>query len=257
MEINLTDTHTHLYAEEFDTDQENCIKAALQAGVQRFFLPHCDSSSTDRMLQLALKYPLNFFPMMGLHPCSVKENYKFELVHVEEWLSKHSFYAIGEIGIDLYWEQSYKNEQEIVLKKQIELSLEYGLPIVLHSRNSFNIIYSILSLYKNTSLNGIFHCFSGNTEQAKKIVDLGFFLGIGGVVTFKNSGLDEVVRNINLDHLVLETDAPYLAPVPFRGKRNQPAYLKIIAETIAKIKETDLKTVAEITTANSRKIFKI
>ena len=257
MEIYLTDTHTHLYAEEFDADRDICIQAGFDAGVNRLFLPHCDSGSTERMLELTRKYPSNFFPMMGLHPCSVKENYKSELAHVEKWLGQHPFYAIGEIGMDLYWEVRYKDEQELVLKKQIEWSLDHHLPIVLHSRNSFDEIYNILLEYKKTELHGIFHCFSGNTEQAKKIVDLGFYLGIGGVVTFKNSGLDQVVRNINLEHLVLETDAPYLAPIPFRGKRNEARYLKIIAEAIATIKGIDLETVAAVTTVNAQKIFKI
>ncbi len=259
MDLQLTDTHTHLYREDFDLDRDEVIKKSIREGVTRFFLPNCDSGTIDLMMALTEKYPLYCFPMMGLHPCSVNENYKEELNIAEQWLhkQKQKFYAIGEIGIDLYWSTTYKKEQEIAFKKQIEWSLDLSLPIVIHSRNSFNEIYQILRLYSKRDLKGIFHCFSGTVEQAQIIIDLGFYLGIGGVVTFKNSGLDKVVEKIDLEHLVLETDSPYLAPVPHRGKRNESTYLPIIAKKIADIKQVSLHSVAKITTNNSKIIFGI
>lgn len=257
MDIELTDTHTHLYADEFDPDRDEVIKKSMNEGITRFFLPNCDKSTINKMLVLSEKYPSNCFPMMGLHPCSVNENYQEELNLVEEWLYKQQFCAIGEIGIDLYWSTTYKKEQEIAFKKQIEWSIDLKLPIVIHSRNSFDEIYQLLSSCSKNSVKGIFHCFSGTAEQAQMIIDLGFYLGIGGVVTYKNSGLDKIVELIDLKHIVLETDAPYLAPAPFRGKRNESTYIRIIAQKIADIKQTSVDTVAKITTANSKAIFGI
>ena len=221
----ITDTHTHLYAEEFTSDLDLLISEAMEQGIQRFFLPNIDSTSNDAMLAIEKKYPLNCFAMMGLHPCSVKENWKEELAFVEKQLKERSFAGIGEIGIDLYWDKTFVKEQEEVFRKQIILANHYRLPIVIHSRESFEEIIKILLDEKKKKPFGIFHCFTGNADQAKRAIGLGFYLGIGGVVTFKNSGLDKVVAEIDLQHLVLETDAPYLAPVPFRGKRNVPAYL--------------------------------
>jgi TatD DNase family protein len=257
MNIELTDTHTHLYASEFDSDRDACIQRAFDAGVNRFFMPNCDSSTIDKMLALADKYPKSFYPMIGLHPCSVNENYESELLTMQKWLNQRKFYALGEIGIDLYWDKTYQKEQELVFRKQIEWSITFNLPIIIHSRSSFNEIYSILSDFKNEKLHGIFHCFSGSVDDAHKIIGLGLFLGIGGVCTFKNSGLDKVVREVDLTHIVLETDAPYLSPVPFRGKRNESSYVKIIAQSVADIKNTNIESVAFITTKNAKTIFKI
>jgi TatD DNase family protein len=253
--MNITDTHIHLYAREFDNDREDLIEQAQKTGINRFFMPNIESTSIASMMELQQKYPGFCFAMMGLHPCSVKENFKEELKTVEEWLNKVQFKAIGEIGIDLYWDKTFIKEQEFALKKQIEWAHQYQLPIVIHSRNSFDEVYKNLIDMKSMEPRGIFHCFSGTIEQAKKIIDLGFYLGIGGVVTYKNSGLDKVVAAIDLKHLVLETDAPYLAPTPFRGKRNQPDYILNVAEKIAEIKETTVEDVALITTQNAMKIF--
>jgi TatD DNase family protein len=253
----LTDTHIHLYAAEFDSDRDLLISEAIAKGVQRFFLPNIDRTSVSSMSQLREKYPENCFAMMGLHPCSVRENWKEELSSVEKLLSEQKFYGIGEIGIDLYWDKTFVKEQEEVFRKQIQLANQYKLPIIIHSRESFEVIYEILKKEKKEQPCGIFHCFTGNIDQAKRAIDLGFYLGIGGVVTFKNSGLAEVVSGIDLEHIVLETDAPYLAPAPFRGKRNIPEYILKVAEKISEIKNIPLEEVARITTENSKKIFKI
>jgi TatD DNase family protein len=253
----ITDTHTHLYADEFTTDCDLLISEAMDHGIQRFFLPNIDSTSVDAMLAIEKKYPLNCFAMMGLHPCSVKENWRDELALVEKHLSERGFAGIGEIGIDLFWDKTFIKEQEEAFRGQIELANRYKLPIVIHSRESFEEIYRILLETKKKNPCGIFHCFTGNADQAKRAVDIGFYLGIGGVVTFKNSGLDKVVAEMDLQNMVLETDAPYLAPVPFRGKRNVPAYLLKVAEKIAEIKNISVDEVAEVTTENSKKIFGI
>jgi TatD DNase family protein len=253
----ITDTHTHLYADEFTTDCDLLIGEAMDMGIQRFFLPNIDSTSVDAMLAIEKKYPLNCFAMMGLHPCSVKENWKEELALVEKHLSERSFAGIGEIGIDLFWDKTFIKEQEETFRRQVELANRYKLPIVIHSRESFEEIYRILRETKKKNPCGIFHCFTGTADQAKRAVDLGFYLGVGGVVTFKNSGLDKVVAEMDLQNIVLETDAPYLAPVPFRGKRNVPAYLLKVAEKIAEIKNISVDEVAEVTTENSKKIFGI
>lgn len=251
----LTDTHTHLYLEDFDADREDLITQAGEAGIKKFFLPNIDSSSVERLHTLAKNYPQSCFPMMGLHPCSVKENYLEELELVKRLLHENKYYAVGEIGIDLYWDKTFFEQQQEAFEKQILWALELCLPIVIHSRNSFDEVYAVLANQKQLP-KGIFHCFSGNTEQAEKIIALGNFkLGIGGVVTFKNSGLDRVVKETDLKHLVLETDAPYLAPVPFRGKRNEPSYLKSVAEKIAEIKNISPEEVANVTSGNSFEVF--
>lgn len=249
------DTHTHLYSEEFNVDRNDMITRAIASGVVRFYLPNVDSGSIDGMLALEKDFPNVCLPMMGLHPCSVKENYESELEIVHSCLKERRFVAIGEIGLDLYWDKTFAKEQEIALKKQIDWALEFNYSIVIHCRNAFDEIYSILSSYEKLP-KAIFHCFSGNTEQAHKIIELGnFMLGIGGVVTFKNSGLDKVVEEIDLKHLVLETDAPYLAPMPYRGKRNESAYILLIAKKIAEIKNCSVEDVAKITTQNAQFIF--
>jgi TatD DNase family protein len=259
-----TDTHTHLYLGDFDADREALINDAMRNNVQRFFLPNIDATSIDSLFALTQKYPTNCFAMMGLHPCSVKENYKDELKNIYEAIQPQTpnpklqtVYAIGEIGMDLYWDKTFVKEQEIAFITQCHWADDLNLPIVIHSRNSTDELIAIIKNHQHLNLNGIFHCFSGNLEQAKEIIDLGFYLGIGGVVTFKNSGLDKVVEQIDLQHIVLETDAPYLAPAPHRGKRNIPEYLKLVAEKIAIIKNTSLEEVAAVTTENSKKIFNV
>lgn len=251
----LTDTHTHLYLPEFDSDRDALIAEAKASGIERFFLPNIDSSSMDAMHILETKFPDNCFAMMGLHPTSVKENWKKELEAVEQNLSGRKYVGVGEIGIDLYWDKTFVKEQEQAFKRQIELANHYKLPVSIHSRESFEEIYSILLEIKKEQPCGVFHCFTGNADQASRAIDLGFYLGIGGVVTFKNSGLDKTLSEVHLKNVVLETDAPYLAPAPHRGKRNVPAFLKLVAEKVATIKNISVEEVAEITTENSRKIF--
>lgn len=249
------DTHTHLYSEEFDADRNEIIKNAITKGITKLYLPNVDSTNIDGMLQLEKEFPENCFAMMGLHPCSVKENYLEELAIIEGWLTKRKFVAIGEIGLDLYWDKTFLKEQEIAFKKQIDWALTYNYSIVIHCRNAFDEIYSILKSY-HTLPKGIFHCFSGNVEEAHKILGLQHFkLGIGGVITFKNSGLDEVVKQLNLNDLVLETDSPYLAPMPYRGKRNESSYIPLIAQKIADIKGVSIEEVKKITTQNAHFIF--
>jgi len=262
--MQFTDTHTHLYLQEFTSDGDLLIQEAIEKGINRFFLPNIDSSSIEAMIALEIKYPENCFAMMGLHPCSVKENWKEELALVEKNLSQRKFVAVGEIGIDLYWDKTFINEQEGVFRRQIELANHYNVPVSIHSRSkdtlsveSFESIYKILLETKKKQPCGVFHCFIGNAEQAERAVALGFYLGIGGVITFKNSGLDKTVAGIDLKHLVLETDAPYLAPVPFRGKRNLPVYLLKVAEKISEIKNISLEEVASVTTENSKTVFRI
>ncbi len=249
------DTHTHLYSEGFDTDRTSQINEAIALGVTKFYMPNVDSESINGMLALEKEFPNNCFAMMGLHPCSVKENYLQELATVETWLKKRPFTAIGEIGMDLYWDKTFIKEQEIVFKQQIDWALEYNYAIIIHCRNAFDEIFEILKSYA-TLPKGIFHCFSGNIEQAKQVLSLGNFkLGIGGVITFKNSGLDKVVEQLNLNDMVLETDAPYLAPVPHRGKRNQSTYIPLIANKIAEIKNVSIEEVAATTSINAQHLF--
>jgi TatD DNase family protein len=251
----LIETHTHLYAEEFDSDRTQLIEKALKNNIKKFYMPNVDSSSIEAMLALEKQYPENCFPLMGLHPCSVKSDYKNELEIVHRWLTKRLFAGIGEIGIDLYWDKTFFEEQKFAFKQQIIWALEFNYPIVIHCRNAHNEIMELLSEF-NSLPKGIFHCFSGNTAQAKQILNsTPFKLGIGGVVTFKNSGLDKVVEDIDLKHLVLETDAPYLAPVPFRGKRNEPVYLMEVAKKVAEIKNCSMLELAEITSKNANEVF--
>ncbi len=252
----LTDTHTHLYLDEFDADRTELINKAVHSGITRFFLPNIDSKSIPALLSLEKTYPDNCFPMMGLHPCSVSNTYQEELKIAEHWLRKRKFAAVGEIGIDLYWDKTFFEQQEDAFQTQIKWAKELKLPVVIHTRNSFDEAFDIVLSHNDSGLRGIFHCFSGTVEQARKIISLGGFkMGIGGVVTFKNSGLDNVVREIGLEHFVLETDSPYLAPAPHRGKRNEPQYLMLIAQKIAELKNIPLEQVAEVTTQNSKEVF--
>lgn len=252
----LTDTHTHLYLEEFNDDRKEMIERALEQDVKAMLLPNIDSSSTAGLLELCKQFPDNCFPMMGLHPTSVKENYIEELEKVENLLMKNKFFAIGEIGIDLYWDETFQREQEIAFVKQIALAKKYQLPIVIHMRESFDEVYKIVKAHASPELTGVFHCFTGTLEQAEKIIKQNFLLGIGGVLSFKSSGLDKVVEKVDMKHLVLETDSPFLTPIPFRGKRNESAYIRLIARKIAEIKKITLEEVAEITTSNANQLFK-
>jgi len=253
----ITDTHTHLYSEQFDQDRDAMIQRAKNTGVQRFFIPAIDSSYTERMFSLEKNYPSDVFLMMGLHPTSVKENYESELLHVKEWIDKKSFVAIGEIGIDLYWDKTYLKEQKKAFQTQIKWAKEKKLPIVIHCRNAFDEIFDILELEKGPDLYGIFHCFTGTLKQAEKAISYNMKLGIGGVVTFKNGKIDTFLNQIPLQHIVLETDAPYLSPTPFRGKRNESSYIKFVIEKLASIYELPFSEIINITTENSKEVFGI
>ncbi|MFD0989365.1 TatD family hydrolase [Mariniflexile jejuense] len=253
----ITDTHTHLYSEAFDEDRHEMINRAINQGVSRFFIPAIDSSYTESMLQLEKDFPQNIFLMMGLHPTHVKENYKEEIHHVEEMLAKRKFYAIGEIGIDLYWDKSTLNIQQAAFKYQIQLAKKYKLPIVIHCREAFDEIFEVLETEKDDDLFGIFHCFTGNLEQAHQAISYNMKLGIGGVATFKNGKIDQFLNQINLKHIVLETDAPYLAPTPYRGKRNESVYIIKVLEKLSHIYNVSLEDIASITTQNSKEVFGI
>lgn len=253
----ITDTHTHLYSEAFDGDRKEMMQRALDAGVQRFFIPAIDSTYTQSMLDLEKEYPENVFLMMGLHPTHVKENYKEELAQVEEWLSKRKFYAVGEIGIDLYWDKTFLKQQQDAFVYQIRLAKKHGLPIVIHCRESFDEIFEILEQEKGDGLFGIFHCFTGTLEQAHQAISYGMKLGIGGVATFKNGKIDQFLDQIDLEHIVLETDSPYLAPVPYRGKRNESAYISKVLEKLSDIYGKSIEEIASVTTENSNKVFDI
>ena len=251
-----TDTHTHLYLEEFVDDRYDAVQRAVQAGVEYMLLPNIDSNTAGPMLDLCRKYPSNIFPMMGLHPTDVKENFKEELNIVGQYLKKEKFCAIGETGMDLYWDKTFIEEQKNSLRAHINLAKKHNLPIVIHSRDSFDEIFEIIDDTIDDGLSGVFHCFGGTVQQAQKIISWGFKLGIGGVLTFKNSGLDKVIENISLNHIVLETDSPFLAPKPFRGKRNESAHLVYIAEKLDEIKNISIGEVSEITTQNAIELFK-
>ncbi len=251
----LTDTHSHLYSEAFDDDQEDMMQRAIDSGVERFFVPAIDSSYTTSMLRLKKDYPSNVHLMAGLHPTHVKEDFKDELAHVKSLLERESMVAVGEIGVDLYWEQKFLSQQLEAFETQINWSLDHDLPIVIHCRDAFEEVFEVLENFRGAQVSGIFHCFTGNLEQAKQAVDLNLKLGIGGVVTFKNGKIDQFLRQVDLENIVLETDAPYLAPVPYRGKRNESSYLINIAQKVAQIYSVTLEEVAQITTDNSRNVF--
>ena len=250
------DTHAHIYLSDFDKDSTDLIARSFDHGVEKIFMPNIDHTSIDAMLEVESRFPANCFATMGLHPCSVKKGFERELYTVEEWLTKRSFAAIGEIGTDLYWDKTFWPQQQEAFTVQIAWAKQFGLPIIIHSRESLDETIEIVAALKDERLRGIFHCFGGSADQAKRITDLGFLLGIGGVVTFKKSGLDTVLPEIDLKHLVLETDSPYLAPVPHRGKRNEPSYIPLIAEKVADIKKISLESVKEQTTLNAVSLFK-
>nr|WP_315172458.1 TatD family hydrolase [uncultured Flavobacterium sp.] len=253
----LTDTHTHLYSEEFDQDRGEMIQRAINAGVSRFFIPAIDSTCTQAMYDLEQDFPENVFLMMGLHPTYVKDNYEAELAHVASELAKRKFYAIGEIGIDLYWDKTHLKEQQVAFRQQIQWAKQYKLPIVIHCREAFDEIFEILEEEKSPELFGIFHCFSGTYEQALQAISYNMLLGIGGVVTFKNGKIDQFLDRIDLRHIVLETDSPYLAPIPFRGKRNESSYVVNVAAKLATIYNLSVTEIAQITTENSKRVFGI
>lgn len=251
----LIDTHAHLYVKQFDKDREVMLQRAIDNGVEQFYLPNIDSQSIESMLELEAKHPDKCFAMMGLHPCSVKENFEEELVIVEKWLKKRPFVAVGEIGLDLHWDTTFFEQQKAAFRTQIQWAKELNIPIVIHSRKSTWEVIEIIRDEKDERLRGIFHCFGDNVEAANAIIDLGFYLGIGGVLTFKKSGLDKTMKNISLNHVVLETDSPYLAPTPYRGKRNESAYVRLVAQKLADVKGISLDEVAKITSENALKIF--
>jgi len=251
----ITDTHTHLYSESFDEDRNKVIQSAINKGVTRFFIPAIDSTYTESMLALQKEFPDNMYLMTGLHPTHVKADYEKELAHIEEMLAKHTYCAIGEIGIDLYWEKELLKEQQVAFKKQIQLAKKYKLPIVIHCREAFDEVFEILESEKDADLRGVFHCFTGSFEQAKLAIYYNMKLGIGGVVTFKNGKIDTFLNQIDIKHIVLETDAPYLAPAPFRGKRNESAHILKVLEKVSGIYELPIEQVASITTQNSKDIF--
>jgi TatD DNase family protein len=253
----IIDTHSHIYLPEFDQDRQAIIERADKAGIMRILMPAIDSTTHENMLQFEKQFAGKCMAMMGLHPCSVMEKYDVELGIIEQHLSKKKFVAIGETGLDFYWDLSYKDQQYEVFQKQINWALQYDMPVVIHSRNSIDECIEMIQKNQDGSLKGVFHCFSGSLQQAKKIMELGFYMGIGGVITFKNSGLDLVMKEAGLSNVVLETDAPYLAPVPYRGKRNEPCYLSYVVDKLASVTTASIEEVSKITTANAQKLFSI
>ncbi|MCD8414038.1 TatD family hydrolase [Tenacibaculum dicentrarchi] len=253
----ITDTHTHLYSEEFDQDRTDMIQRAKDAGVSRFFIPAIDSSSTERMFDLEKNFPDDVFLMMGLHPTYVKENYKEELAHVKKWIDKRPFYAIGEIGIDLYWDKTFVTQQQEAFRTQIQWAKEKKLPIVIHCRDAFDEVFEVLEAEKGADLFGIFHCFTGTLEQAKLAISYNMKLGIGGVATFKKGKIDKFLNEIDIKDIVLETDSPYLAPTPYRGKRNESAYLTNVVDKLVDIYGLTFDEISAITTQNSKDIFSV
>ena len=253
----MIDTHAHIYLEQFNNDRKEVIAEAIHSSVSKIFLPNIDTSTLSSVLDLETEFPDMCSALIGLHPCSVKSDFEKELKNMEEWLGKRSFSGIGETGTDLYWDKSYRAQQIESLEVQVNWAESYKLPIILHSRDSLDLSIQIIEKNHTGDLSGIFHCFTGSLEQARRIIDLDFYLGIGGVLTFKNSGLGSIVENIPLEKIVLETDSPYLTPHPYRGKRNEPAYLHLIAQKLAEIYNTDILTIADITTENAKKVFKI
>lgn len=255
--MNLIDSHAHIYSEKFDADRAEAMERAQQEGVTKIYMPNIDHTSIDAMLEAEQKYPGACIPMMGLHPTSVDKTFERELYLVEEWLNKRKFAAIGECGIDLYWDKTFLPQQQEALRVQVELAKKHQLPIILHTRDSFEEAYEIVAAAQDGTLKGIFHCFSGTLQEAERVKELGFLMGIGGVATFKNGGLDKVLPHVQLEDLVLETDCPYLAPAPHRGKRNEPVYLPLIAQRLADLLEKPVQEVAEKTTANATNLFKL
>ncbi|KAA9339353.1 TatD family deoxyribonuclease [Hymenobacter busanensis] len=253
----LTDSHAHIYAEQFKPDRDDALERAVLAGVTTIVMPNIDHTSIDAMLETEAQHPQQCFAMMGLHPCHVLKDFERELYLVEDWLSKRPFAAVGECGIDLYWDKTTLARQQEALRVQLSLAKQYQLPIVLHTRDAFQETADLVEQAQDGTLRGVFHCFSGTPEEAERAIKLGFKLGIGGVATFKNGGSDKVLPSLGLEHLLLETDCPYLAPVPHRGKRNEPSYLPLIAHRVAELLQKDVEEVAEATTRNAKELFKL
>ncbi|GAA4380379.1 TatD family hydrolase [Hymenobacter koreensis] len=253
----LTDSHAHIYAEQFKPDRDAALERAALAGVTTIVMPNIDHTSIDVMLETEARHPQQCFAMMGLHPTSVGKHFERELYQVEEWLGKRPFAAVGECGIDLYWDKSFLAQQQEALRIQLNLAKKHQLPIVLHTRDAFQETADLVEQAQDGTLRGVFHCFSGTPEEAERAIKLGFMLGIGGVATFKNGGSDKVLPGLGLEHLLLETDCPYLAPVPHRGKRNEPSYLPLVAHRVAELLQKDVEEVAEVTTRNARELFNL
>jgi TatD DNase family protein len=253
----LVDSHAHIYAEQFKEDRDAALDRAFAAGVRTIVMPNIDHTSIDVMLETEARHPQQCHAMMGLHPCSVGKHFERELYQVEEWLGKRPFAAVGECGIDLYWDKSFLAQQQEALRIQLDLAKKHQLPIVLHTRDAFAETAALVEAAQDGSLRGVFHCFSGTREEAERAIKVGFKLGIGGVATFKNGGLDQVLPHIGLEHLLLETDCPYLAPVPHRGKRNEPSYLPLVARRVAELMKKDVEEVAEATTRAAQELFKL
>ncbi len=249
------DTHAHIFSEQFKNDARDILGRAEAAGVKKMFMPNIDHTSIDAMLDLEDRYPQSCFSMMGLHPCSVKKDFERELYIVEEWLTKRKFAAIGEMGTDLHWDKTFWEQQKEAFRIQVEWAKKYRLPIVIHCRESMNETIELLEALLGDGLTGVFHCFSGTLEQARKITEMGFYLGIGGVVTFKNGGLDKVVPDLELDNLVLETDSPYLAPVPHRGQRNEPSYIPLVGHKLMQLKNISREELQQVTSRNAERLF--
>ncbi|KAB2824910.1 TatD family hydrolase [Aliivibrio finisterrensis] len=253
----MIDTHAHIYAKEFDDDRDAVVQRALAQGISKILLPNIDLESIEPMLKTEAAYPEICHSMMGLHPCYVNADVKQTLATIYSWFEKHNFIAVGEIGIDLYWDKTFKAEQEMAFITQLNWAKEMKLPVVIHTRDSIEETLTLLKQEQDGSLSGTFHCFGGSVDEAKAINDLGFHLGLGGVSTFKNGGMDKIIPHLNMDYLILETDCPYLAPVPHRGKRNEPAYTQLVAQRVADLREMSLADVDVVTTANARKLFGI
>jgi len=252
----IIDTHAHIYLKDFEEDIEEVITNSKESGIEHIFMPNINSATIDRMLRLEERFNDYCIPMMGLHPCYVKDDYKKELNNIETWLKKRDFCAVGEIGIDLYWDKTFISEQKKAFEIQVQLAKDLEIPIIIHCRDSIDMTIDLVEKHQDGKLTGIFHCFTGQIEQAHRIIDLGFLLGIGGVVTFKNGGLDKIVGKLDLANMVLETDSPYLAPTPFRGKRNKPQYINQIANKVAELQDCELSKVAKTTSENALSLFR-
>ncbi len=255
LNMKFADTHAHIYSSKFRNDLPEMLERTFEAKVEKIYMPNIDHTSIDGMLEIEEKYPKNCFSMMGLHPCSVKADFEKELYIVEDWLAKRKFTAVGEMGLDLYWDKTFLEQQKEAFRIQANLAKKYQIPLVIHSRNAMPQTIALLEELKEDNLFGVLHCFTGTEEEAQKLIAMNFKLGIGGVVTFKNGGVAEVIENIDLQHLILETDSPYLAPKPYRGKRNETSYIPLIAQKVADVKEVSLEKVAQITSENAQKLF--
>jgi TatD DNase family protein len=255
MMMHFIDTHAHVYAEELTGSLDRIIENSIKAGVSKILMPAIDSTTLDAMLKVETQFPAHCIAMMGLHPCYVKENYKEELKLVEDCIGKRKFIAIGEIGLDFYWDKTFVKEQQLVFETQMQWALDLQLPIAIHTRNAMGETIEAVKPFAKKGLRGVFHCFSGSKESAEQIIGMGFHLGLGGVLTYKNAGVAEAIKDIPMEYLVLETDAPYLAPVPYRGKTNEPAYMLEVAKKLAEIKSMPLHEIAAITTSNAEKLF--